>query len=82
MQTSKEGGVMYEVYGKKGCPLCVKSVAMIERFEKVCSYIDIEEDGQALGFIVKQGFKSLPQIYYNDKHIGGYNDLQKHILTI
>ena len=82
MQISNKECVVYVVYGKKGCPLCVKSVAMIERFEKIYSYIDIEEDGQALGFLVKQGFKSLPQIYYNDKHIGGYNDLQKHILTI
>lgn len=73
---------MYLIYGKSDCSFCVKAKQMVERFEKEYEYKDVEEDGQALGFIVKSGFKSLPQIYYNGVHIGGYNELSKHILTI
>ena len=44
-------------------------------------YIDVEEDTSALEFIKAIGAKSVPQIFYGEELVGGYNELQKHIFT-
>ena len=44
-------------------------------FEKI--YID--EDDDAKDYIVEQGFKTVPQIWLDDKWIGGYDDLVRFL---
>ena len=44
-------------------------------FEKI--YID--EDDDAKDYIVKQGFKTVPQIWLDDNWIGGYDDLVRFL---
>ena len=44
-------------------------------FEKI--YID--EDDDAKSYIVEQGFKTVPQIWLDDKWIGGYDDLVRFL---
>ena len=72
---------MYVIYGKKNCPNCVKAKEMLGRFEMEYHYIDVEEDTSALELIKDIGAKSVPQIFYGEELVGGYNELQKHIIT-
>lgn len=72
---------MYKVYGRTDCSFCDKAKAMLDRFKEEYVYINVDNDDEALGFIVTSGYKSVPQIFYNDEHVGGYNELQKHIFT-
>ena len=52
-------------------PVSLVMLRMIrEYFEKI--YID--EDDNAKDYIVEQGFKTVPQIWLDDKWIGGYDD--------
>jgi glutaredoxin len=44
-------------------------------FEKI--YIDQDED--AKDYIIEQGFRTVPQIWLDDKWIGGYDDLVKFL---
>lgn len=68
---------MYVVYGKPDCKYCEYAKAALsgETFE----YIDITVNSEILRSLKKQGFKSVPQIYYNGSHIGGYDNLLVHL---
>ena len=70
---------MYVVYGKSKCPFCDKAKELLTQYGKAFTYIDIEKDEVALNFVVKQGFKSLPQIYFDDFHVGRFNNLKTQI---
>ena len=41
--------------------------------------IAIDEDDDAKSYIVEQGFKTVPQIWLDDKWIGGYDDLVRFL---
>tara|TARA_B100000902_G_scaffold381250_1_gene417522 strand:- start:182 stop:400 length:219 start_codon:yes stop_codon:yes gene_type:complete len=70
---------MYKVYGSTICLYCDKAENLLKTkdlpFEKI--YVDQDED--AKDYIVKQGFRTVPQIWLDDKWIGGYDDLVKFL---
>lgn len=66
---------MIKIYGKPACPWCVKAKKLAERYGMKYEYIDIQ---------YKEGFdelssklsevKTVPQIWWHDNHIGGYEE--------
>lgn len=62
---------MVVVYGKKVCPYCDQVKNAFDNMGVTYSYIDIEEDDTSKEFLLSQGLRSVPQLYYNDKHYGG-----------
>lgn len=62
---------MIEIFGKQVCPYCDNVKGILENMDIEYTYIDIEEDSNAKEFIVGQGLRSVPQLYYNKKHYGG-----------
>ena len=70
---------MYKVYGSTICLYCDKAENLLKTkdlpFEKI--YVDQDED--AKDYIVKQGFRTVPQIWLDDKWIGGYDDLVRFL---
>ena len=43
---------------------------------------DIEEDVENKAVFKQNGFKTVPQVYHNGKHIGGYEALADYLLEI
>ena len=70
---------MYLIFGKKDCSWCSSAKLLVESEGKQFNYVDVEEDMDSLRMLVGKGLRSLPQVFYNDKHIGGFTELQKHI---
>lgn len=72
---SKENKV--EIYSRKWCPYCRRAKAFFK--SKGLSYIeyDIEKDRQFEPIMIERsnGDASVPQIFINDEHIGGYEKL-------
>lgn len=66
-----------EIYYWTTCPYCVRARALLDK--KGVDYIgyDITGDEAARSKMVERtgGPKSVPQIFINDKHIGGCDDL-------
>ena len=66
-----------EIYYWSTCPFCTKAMALLDK--KTDEYIayDITGDNQAREAMIDRtgGPKSVPQIFINDKHIGGCDDL-------
>lgn len=70
---------MIQVYGKPKCSYCDKAKHILGMYGIDYEYINIMEDETAMDMIVDAGLKSVPQIYLDDKHIGGYEDLVKYL---
>ena len=70
---------MYKVYGTKICLYCDKVENLLKTKDLPFEKIYIDEDDDAKDYIVKQGFKTVPQIWLDDNWIGGYDDLVKFL---
>ncbi|MBM68200.1 MAG: glutaredoxin [Haliea sp.] len=70
---------MFRVYGKSNCPYCVKAVSLLQGDSIEYEYYDISGNKELIDNFKSQGFTTVPQIWFNDEHIGGYDDLVKFI---
>ena len=66
-----------EMYSTNYCPFCVKAKALLERKGVNFEVIDVTNDDEARMALVKKanGLRTVPQIFIDDKHIGGCDDL-------
>ncbi len=71
--------MMYKVYGTKICLYCDKAENLLKTKDLPFEKIYIDEDDNAKDYIVEQGFKTVPQIWLDDKWIGGYDDLVRFL---
>ena len=70
---------MYKVYCTKICLYCDKAENLLKTKDLPFEKIYIDEDDDAKDYIVKQGFKTVPQIWLDDNWIGGYDDLVRFL---
>ncbi|MBE7381720.1 MAG: glutaredoxin 3 [Leptolyngbya sp. SIO1E4] len=66
-----------EIYTWSRCPFCIRAKALLDRkgVEYVEYCIDGDEDARADMAERSNGRRSLPQIFINDQHVGGCDDL-------
>lgn len=65
------------MYCTEVCPYCVRAEHLLKRkgvveIEKI--RIDLQPEQQEL-MIKRTGRRTVPQIYINDTHVGGYDDM-------
>lgn len=65
---------MIWIYGKDDCIWCDKAVQYLTDTNRMYRYININEPG-VLDYLRLKGLKTVPQIWLDGNHIGGYNDL-------
>lgn len=66
-----------EIYTTPICPYCVRAKSLLERKGVNYQDIDISKDLELRDSVVKRagGRTSVPQIFINDFHVGGSDDL-------
>ena len=67
---------MIEIYSKKVCPYCDKAKALLT--SKGLEYVEymVDEDQELFKQMLERSNKrSLPQIFINNHHVGGFDDL-------
>lgn len=71
--------MMLTVYSKTVCPYCVQAKNYLSSKNIAFNEINIEEDQTARDFIVSQGHRTVPQIYFNGSLFveGGWQGLSK-----
>jgi glutaredoxin len=69
---------MITLYTKDNCPYCDGAKQLLKSWNEDYEEIDINEDG-VRDWLVNEGHKTVPQIYYNNKLLveGGYTGLSK-----
>ncbi|NBV05880.1 MAG: glutaredoxin 3 [Proteobacteria bacterium] len=64
------------IYSKEVCPYCVKAKALLKRKGAEFTEIKIVDDATKEEMIKKSGGRmTVPQIFINEKHIGGCDNL-------
>lgn len=66
-----------EIYTWSTCPFCIRAKALLKKknVEYIEYCIDGDEQARQEMRIRTNGRSSLPQIFINDRHIGGCDDL-------
>tara|TARA_Y100001963_G_C6528010_1_gene329753 strand:- start:245 stop:499 length:255 start_codon:yes stop_codon:yes gene_type:complete len=65
------------IYGKPRCSFCTKAKALCERLNLDYEYLLLDADYTAEElFELVPGARTFPQIFINDKPIGGFTELQ------
>lgn len=66
-----------EIYSKRVCPYCQRAKNLLEHKEQAYDEYHVEEDANKLEEMLQRadGRKTVPQIFINNKHIGGFDDL-------
>ena len=64
-----------KIYGKKNCPQCEQAKALLESKSLGYEYIDLGSNIEAMQEAKARGWRSVPQVTINDRHIGGYKDV-------
>ncbi|MGL5037337.1 MAG: GrxA family glutaredoxin [Aeromonas sp.] len=75
-----------EIFGRPGCPYCVRAVELAEQLTKQRSdftftYVDILATGISKDDLAKRAGKpvsTVPQIFLDERHIGGCTDFEAY----
>ncbi len=68
--------VKVTMYTRTVCPYCDQAKALLKRYNVVIDEVNIDIDpSKAAEMIEKSQRRSVPQIFIDDEHIGGCDDL-------
>ncbi|QDJ97434.1 putative thioredoxin [Aeromonas phage D6] len=71
-----------KVYGKDNCPYCVKAKELLEDKGIAFEYVDIKSSGidtTQLSQLCGRQVTTVPQIFLDDEHVGGFDDLNARL---
>lgn len=68
------------VYHKGYCPYCRGARQMLEAAGLKYTAIDVTDDKVAFAeMVARSGRRTVPQIFFGEQHIGGFDDLQQYV---
>lgn len=67
------------ILGRKGCKYCRLARQLASKSSHKWDYIDLdkERNAEVRTYLDLEGFQTVPQIWVNGKHIGGYSEYEK-----
>ena len=66
---------MIIIYGKSNCGYCTKAKDLAEQYHLKYEYRDVEQFEFLEQMVtMAPNTKTVPQIWWNSRHIGGYNE--------
>jgi len=72
--------VEFHIIGQEGCKYC--AMAQAELIERDLPYKYRVMNPRLVRYFKRKGYKTVPQIYHNGKHIGGYTGLMDYLKEI
>ena len=67
------------IYSTRICPYCVRAKNFFDKKNITYTEIMIDQDPSLIAEMVeKSGRQSVPQIFIDDYHVGGFDDLIEH----
>lgn len=65
------------IYTLRGCPFCVRAMALLDARGQAYEETDVSADPSARAEVCRRtGHPTFPQIFIDDRFIGGCDDLQ------
>ena len=71
---------MIKIFSKPNCPFCERAKQYLDTLDVQYETIDITKNPMAHSFLVKEGHRSVPQFYQEERLLfeGGYQQLVKY----
>lgn len=67
-----------KLYSTRNCPFCVRAKALLTSKDLEYTEIHVDTDAERLHeMIERSGNRTVPQIFINDKSIGGFDELSQ-----
>jgi glutaredoxin 3 len=64
------------VYVSDWCPYCQRAKSLLRQKQVIFSEINVEEDEKSREeMFARSNRRTVPQIFFGDKHVGGYDEL-------
>ena len=70
---------MFTIYSTSNCNYCQNSKTLLQECNREYLEIILDTPEKIAKFKVNTGFKTVPQIYIEDHHIGGYAELVSYL---
>jgi glutaredoxin len=71
---------MIEIYGNVSCEWCIKAKELCKQYNLKYEYKSLDKDTVLMEFMKKfPSARTVPQITWNGKYIGGYSELAEEI---
>ena len=71
-----------EVYTTKTCPYCFAAKDLLQKNNMPYKEYDVSFNPEMRKtLLTKTGLRTVPQIYINGEHVGGFTDLVQHFLA-
>jgi glutaredoxin 3 len=68
---------MITIYGAIWCGPCQSAKHLCKERGYDYIFVDVQANKEAQDMFTEQGFKTVPQIFIDEEHIGGYDDLMR-----
>jgi glutaredoxin 3 len=66
------------MYSTGTCPYCVQAQTLLERKGVTVNKIMVDQQPQELELMIaRSGRRTVPQIFINEKHVGGFSELHQ-----
>jgi glutaredoxin len=70
---------MYYVLTRNDCDYCEKAKDLLIENGKAYSQTNILADPLIIKLMIISGLRTVPQIWYYNEYIGGYNEVREHL---
>jgi len=67
---------MYTIYTQSPCSFCLMAKDLLQKNRIEFMEISLDYDESARKLLKEMGYNTVPQIFDEEQHIGGYNDLK------
>jgi len=71
---------VFYIYGTERCGFCTRAKELLESFNIPYTYQDVTMDQGLIDMFKMNGWKTVPQVFEDDVHIGGFDKLKKYII--
>ena len=71
---------MYYILTRKDCEYCDKAKQLLVDDRVAYSETNILADPVIIKLMIMAELKTVPQIWYDNEHIGGYAELRQHLV--
>jgi glutaredoxin 3 len=68
---------MIDIYTSKSCPYCIRAKALLKSKGVFFNEFEVDGNPELIAESVKRsdGMRTVPQIFIENYHVGGYDDL-------
>jgi len=71
---------MFYIYGTSSCGFCDRAKDLLESNSLEYTYQDVTMDQGLIDMFKMNGWKTVPQIFEDEEHIGGFDRLKRYIM--